>query len=307
MYDSPKPPDEEELAASRRAGFSHLWTVASDYQVIDGFLYERYPEARYIAPAGSPQLFSEVAKLHEGDSEAVLAFARRWGKLGWAEVARASVGSFDAYVEEVRKYQTRMPHETSLIGEPLPWIWAHARGIRVCLDVLRYLRLRDLDGLDRYLGPIRRPLGEDYPELMAVHIPFGAGHTIFDSQAGAIKGIEKEGWYIIWFIVNTNLVGIRHRLDMLDGAGVQVTRVYRGLIDVAYWQLAELAQDTQRVGVCEECGAIFRQEDRRQRFCPPPRWEDEGGQVHGPEESACAKKARMRRLRSREKERGKDA
>src|SRR5687767_11653981 len=78
-------PAEDELAASRRAGFRTLWHVADRYEIRDGHLFmvlgERSP--RLIAPAGCPKLPEDLSRLLQGDEEAVLTFARTWGHVGW--------------------------------------------------------------------------------------------------------------------------------------------------------------------------------------------------------------------------------
>jgi hypothetical protein len=304
--------------------FTRLWPVGTDYEIRAGRLYEIGPVRHSLAPASSPQLVTDLSRLYEGDEAAVLDFARSWGLLGWWPL---QVQALLHRPEELftREQRARFSEADRRIGEPLAWIWAHAHGVRFCLRILGYLRQHDGMGLADYLQSLAVPL----------HAPDGSGLTVeyFDDpdeepvrETGAwpritcaargeittrqfLTGIPADalGWglHIVTLLVNANLTGGSSEevvSELLAGRPVaRRERVFGSLADVAYWHLAELMQGLDRLVACQECGTVFRQEDRRQRFCPPPRWQTADGEIRGSPESLCAKRARMRRLRGRER------
>jgi hypothetical protein len=296
-------PSAEDIAHSRKQGFAQLWPVGDDYEILEGRLYEINTAGRYIAPAGSPQLVSELARLHEGDEAVVRSFATRWGLLGWWELLQEDQGRMtsDAFVELGRAHQRS--ETDSRIGEPLPWIWAHAHGIRLCLEILKYLKRGDDAGLDRWIADRRVAPLPDHPTTRLPGLRYAVGHLPYTAVVTANEEPAAMGWHLIRMVVNPNLVGIRQVVEPAtpEGHGVLPMRAFRALTDMAYWQLAEMAwaltRDVGALGICEACGLAFKQEDRRQRYCPPPRWKDDQGRWQGPTESLCAKKARMARLR----------
>jgi len=70
-------------------------------------------------------------------------------------------------------------------------------------------------------------------------------------------------------LINPNIKGISRVLKEVGGKDQSLLQ-FQALIEVAYWQLADVV-DGGRVRRCEAsgCGAVFIQKDRRQRFCPP--------------------------------------
>lgn len=271
------PPGQSELEAAIGAGMLEFWLVASSYAVEDGVLVERGDFTRSYSPGDKPQLTTDFAKLHDGNTSAVLAFARDWGALGYTRLLKRA---------EDLSPQLRSELLAEARGDPLRWVWAHARGVAACLDLVEYLEGHDEDGLDRYLRTLRGPDGR-YPTLMA-----GRRHGI---ATVAYQGDERPAEIARWLvsdIVSSNLSGLRlaliHRKD-----GFRVVQEFAALIDVVYWHLAGLAETAKSKGLarCADCGAMFVRTDRRQRFCPPPPDEAEKA------ESRCAKRARARRLR----------
>jgi hypothetical protein len=295
-------PDPEVFAQGLVRGFSRLWLVGQRYEIHNGRLYEFDPGVRAIAPAGSPQLVNELARLYEGDEDAVLGFASTWGLLGWWPMTRDAVTPGSERYHEIA-LASRLSAEDPRIGEPLSWIWAHASGVRLCLTLLGYLRARDVAGLQEHLASLRLPvLADAGPDDRYPVITCGMRHAV-QARVLVMREDDPVGWasLLIRAVVNANLrEGITEQLEEETVAG-QLTlrrrRIFSSLSDVIYWHLAELAQSDDRLAQCEFCGTVFLQEDRRQRFCPPPQWVNEEGHKRGPTESLCAKRARMRRLR----------
>lgn len=72
---------------SSRYGFINRWRVASDYQIVDGLLLP-HPSAtwRDSYPITQPNISARLAQINEGNEKALLAFARQYGGLGFANI-----------------------------------------------------------------------------------------------------------------------------------------------------------------------------------------------------------------------------
>lgn len=274
-------PDRASIAEAERLGIPHWWEVAADYTVQDRVLVEAVEVAQRYAPATTPHVVTELAKLREGDEAQARAFAKRWGALGYVRLLKRTPG-LSAHRRNELLSQAR--------GDPLPWVWAHARGVHTCLDLLGYLQDADIDGLERYLQTLRDERGH-YPALTYGWRFELRSHTrVGDSDAAAAaRGLVAH-------VVTTNLEGLSMALEPTSEGTFRVIQTFDALCDLVYWHLANsvasLARDRPgRLARCEECGAFFLRTDPRQRFCPA-----EG--PHSAGESRCAKRARARRLRS---------
>src|SRR4051812_22954047 len=96
-----------------RRGLAHAlneWGVGR-YEIKNGWLRQQGPTTRVYEPAEHRQVVTDLAKLHDGDENAVRAFADHWGLLGQGVLIAKKSGGSD---------QPR---------EPLDWIWAHARAV----------------------------------------------------------------------------------------------------------------------------------------------------------------------------------
>ena len=142
----------------RRFGRARHWEVYPEHWIVDGFLAnagEDYFSGRVRGRAPdvdvrvydlaevdlneNPNLVTEFAKLVDSDDARVVAFSNRWGLLGYNALR----------LDDGMQFQDR-----SLLnpepGEPLSWIRAHARGVRLVLEI--HARLSDPDDeLERYL------------------------------------------------------------------------------------------------------------------------------------------------------------
>ena len=86
-----------------------MWEVYADYEVLHGVLRPVGDLAHRYLPPDHREIVDDIAKLHEGDDSGLLAFARTWGLLGYRGDPRE--------------------------GDPVPWVWAHSRNIRMVLDL----------------------------------------------------------------------------------------------------------------------------------------------------------------------------
>jgi hypothetical protein len=257
-----------------------------EYSVVDGVLLESGPVSRAYFPGLSPQLVSEFAKLGEGDESKAMTFAASWGLLGrWSLIFNAPDLSAEARSEALGRGR----------GEPLTWLWAHVRGVRVCLNLLGYLQSSNFDGLNRYMQTLSAADGT-YPQFI-----FGRRYGI-DSFVwigeGAPEAIAADA---ICTVVSSNLAHIGVSLEPIyvEGkTGFQIGQQINTLAEYIYWHLAKLAAASGELARCRACGALFERKDARQEFCPPSRWVLQNGKHAGPRESSCAKRARARRLRA---------
>jgi hypothetical protein len=85
-------------------------------------------------------------------------------------------------------------------------------------------------------------------------------------------------------MLNPNVEGVPRICD-----GKESRFRFTALVQVVYWQLADLA-GSRYLRQCLECKTLFFASDNRQVFCPPPA---------GVRESRCAKRHQMRELRNR--------
>ncbi len=258
------------------------WKVHAEYQVRGGKLYPYGPTVREYVPAETPQVATALARLVDGDDVAVLRFASEWGLLG------------------CRQLQGGHGDE----GDPLDWIRAHARGVGVCVELLKRLQMGDTSGIKTYLQERfvqKRLLEIDQkdPEDRIKNNIFGVGAEPPRFQSFRLKAPwDRTARLIAGSIINANLDGLRPALH-LDTDDQSLRLGVRGgtLLDTIYWHLASYAVQVddrkgrdKELAVCEFDGQFFERTDRRERFCPPP---------EGSRQSLCQRKAEYRARRKR--------
>ena len=266
-----RPPLGDTLHAVR-----HLLTdavVFDDYVMHEGMVIPQGAIRARYDPVTCPTLPQELARVSRGDTAAALAFVRTYGLLGYAQVA-AAVG--------------RQAHRDTP-GDPLPWIWAHAETVALCLLLTYGLQTGDdatlLHGLHAVQLP-QPPHADRGPRLIVpavwdqprVHVCWPSPlHSPEDWRTYA-RAIRRE-------ILNAHLLGVRPQL-VDGGATDQPGCQFQALLAVVYWHLLQIAAQgvVQR---CAEasCRAFFVPTRRTQRFCPP-----EASARH----SRCAVRARRR-------------
>jgi hypothetical protein len=279
-------------------------SVFARYRVKDGYVSSMGPFAQPIReyfPISTPGLPFALAKLAEGDEQKVIDFVGKYGLMGYSPER-----TLDAPLPVFR-------------GDPLPWLWAHARGIRTVLAIYDYWKNESEVGLNAYMQSLtgdffRKPDGRfvltvgspsAVAELSVTREPGEPlSHYTFCVRAGdeeretVLAGEQLVPSLIaqnlITTIVNENLRGASR---VLWPFGDPVTSLFNieAPITAAYWHLADVVTNGQ-IRKCERCGAFFKVTDARQRFCPP----EEG--ILGATGSPCGSQARQARLRSRRKQ-----
>lgn len=232
--------------------------------------YGRHCPADWYTPSEHPELMAAIQKIKPDDRDSALAFVHTWGLLG-------------------------RDHLVSLQdcegGDPLWWIWAHARTIHWCLEATHALKTGD-DGEI----PLPGPDDEPFPVAVQGRVQ-DLGWEVWDPRIPPSRQIALRE--LLGNIVNQNISGMRRVLRADKTGNVQSYFVFSALIEMIYWHLADKIGGGQ-IHQCEadDCEAFFFQRDPRQRFCLPE---------PGKNESACSRRQRMRKYRRdpqrREKER----
>lgn len=253
------------------------WPVHEDYRVADGVLQPVGDETRTYDPLAHQEVISEYAKLNEGDEAAVVQFARTWGLLGWKEL------TIEAMVSPVN-------------GDRLPWLWGHARNVRLVLRLYHYLQKSDTKGLSQFLdshrAPSLNPDEEDGP-LISIELPDGLqGQQRFSWGEPATRVAPRVAEEIIAAVINNNLQGRTH--DTVLTRPLRLIPDCPALLIAVYQHLARVVAEDRVLARCQECSALFVVTDRRQKYCPPsPDWKGRTG-------SLCGARDRKRRQRRTE-------
>jgi len=273
-----------EARKGLRLGFGGIWMVPRHAILRDGLIYPGRVRGRAYLPAAYPEIASEFAKLAGADDEMIVRFVRRWGHLGYSRLT-ATLGP---------KWRA---------ADPVPWIRAHAVGVKTCFELLEHLDPYSerhtelagyLDGLEAATPRgqrIKRSLNSGIRDKI-VWVRAIPGETELIQARGLVK-----------HLVNDNISAISMRID--DGSlvkklvsdndsppdrGFEIRYEFTALIEMVWWHVGKVARDRFRITRCIECGSPFEQKDLRQKYCPPPR---------GSNESICGRSYRMRTQRRR--------
>lgn len=248
------------------------WPVHRNYRIEHGALLAIGSEARRYDPLAEQAAVGEVAKLHDGDERRLLRFARTWGPLGWPLAGKDL--------------------EPPMKGEPLSWIWDHARNVRLALQLYDYLQGEDITGLRQFFESYRaRFIPGFVPGVEQPTVPI-AGRLGVTERYPIADGREPERMAedIIAAILNHNLAEVSYRV----GTSPLNLRLHSpSLLGAVYWHLAGAVTRRLRLGRCNDptCDSLFVTADSRQKYCPPPSW---SRQTTG---SLCGARDRKRRLK----------
>lgn len=235
--------------------------------------------AHWFAPFAHPELPSELARLRDADGESVLAFGHVYGEMGY--------GTFSDSLDLDWVTQRMKAGQTTAMGDPLPWLRAHAAGISLCLEISEALAKQggkrfSRQWLDRCDGAIFGHRGSTHrisiEHLDSLH-RLRPGSTA-PKPIDIARAIRRH-------IINANVGGITRSVSVNESGADQTFFRYSTPLEVAYWHLANVV-DGGTVKRCEAdgCGGVFIQTDPRQRYCPK-RWRQL--------ESSCATRQRQRK------------
>jgi hypothetical protein len=248
-------PPEEELPVTQR--FLTDAVVFDDYAINEGMIIPQGAIRTRYHPETCPALPQQLARVSRGDTAAALAFVRTYGLLGYAQVA-ATVG---------RQAHSNAP------GDPLPWIWAQAETVALCLLLTYGLQTGDDATLQHGLRAVQLPQSPHADSGPRLIIPAvwdqPRVHVCWPSPLHSPEDWRTYARVIRREILNAHLLGVRPQLvdgGAMDHSGCQ----FQALLAVVYWHLLHLAVQggVQR---CAEasCRAFFVPTRRTQRFCPP--------------------------------------
>ena len=132
----PAEPDASEFGEALDRQAPYAQRVFAAYEVDSGFVRPRGESVRWYFPMTAAAAVGELARVGPRNERDTLRFVRRWGLLGWHGIKHGEGGGADGG------------------GDPLPWLWAHANGVRVALDLCRLLRRDNDDAIAGYIDAL---------------------------------------------------------------------------------------------------------------------------------------------------------
>jgi len=302
--------------------------VDEDYVIEDGLIKpvvdgkpieidkKRKFERRYKA-IEHPELPSEFAKISdEWDSDkAVHKFVRRYGLLGYWDAVKSTPYLWYMYAINLAGYRDKgisqnpwelFFHPGGNEGDPVSWILAHARGVKLVLELAV-----DIDNDKKLKSQIEQlliPAATSGCEALAYTCGIRGMKRpqILQFLYDPKEDLRETAYYIICNILNPNLEGARRRLTARPKGKRKAKGIQSGLIDqlhpislldAIYGLLADaiLGNSVKR---CDECGRFFVATRGNTRWCPPP--------VGFKGASPCGNRFRQRTLRDKLKKKEKN-
>ena len=254
-------PDEAELQSAELGGSSQLWEVSEAYSVENGVVVATGKRAhRFYAPLAHKELPGRLAEV-SGETEAI-EFCHRWGLLGYARLYLTQSGVAQ---KKARVYLSNMGW-----GDPLEWMYAHARTVRMVLELIGGLRGNSSARLKSYIDSIV-PDGSmfSYAQLLEA-----------DNSVG-LFGLENPldvAAHIIAPVLNWNLAPIHRRYQAASSPapGTLVRNdSYGALLVAVYAHLADAMDGHAEYYQCDyrRCVRWWPREEEvrgpKRRYCPP--------------------------------------
>lgn len=282
--------EAEALARGRRQPTKRH--VATDYEVISGCVFPRFDgERRSYSAFVSPSSLSDFIRMRPGNEGDALAFARRWGTVGFDAVA--ATHGIDSGAPEVVA-----PHVAQWIwagADPLPWIWAHASGLAVGMSLIKLLKEqsgpagRDADRPQEVTAARRRRAADIANFLRRLRVPGSGPSAWFDvsdelpswsawawtlsdlppggraglgptrslSQFDAATGASERGF----------VMGARHEVVAVAGDEIDELLASHNALGAAILLLARIL-NPNLVGITEQLdfGAAYKERAPHQRY-----------------------------------------
>ena len=144
---------------------------------------------------------------------------------------------------------------------------AHARSVKVCLELIYYIEEQDEIALDEIISNFPAPpfgLG-----WRTNHLDFRADYDHYRKFHPAPNAID-HAHSIVDRIINPNISGVSRQFSHRHSrTQSRSTWVFNGMIEAVYWQLADKFEHGG-IRRCRNCERTFVARDKRQHFCPPP-------------------------------------
>jgi hypothetical protein len=260
-----------------RLSFSEGCHVFEDYTIEDEKLCKIGNRLRTYDPTQHTELPGALAKVQIGDTKALLQFVRTYGDFGYTD----SKGN----PTRVAGFSIRL----FPLGEPLPWIWAHIRTIKFCLELYRHLyEQREAWVIEHTLDTYRTPLGPQDTHMYEIPIAVQGRTDVMRLTRKQQESMHDFAQKIRHEIIERNIEALTYELRRLDGKTPPVLE-FAALIEVVYWHLEVMEKENKPVKPCAWCGSLFIVQHGRQQYCLHP---TEPGK-----ESPCAANARQTKKR----------
>jgi hypothetical protein len=254
-------PDEAELQSAELGGSSQLWEVSEAYSVENGVVVATGKRAhRSYAPLAHRELPGRLAEV-SGETEAI-EFCRRWGLLGYARLYLRQSGVAQ---KRARAFLSNMGW-----GDPLEWMYAHARTVRMLLELIRQRKDTSSAGLKSSIDSI-----------VTEGSMFSYAQLHETDKSVGLFGLENPldvAAHIVVSVINQNLVPIHRRYQAASSpAPGTVVRndSYGTLLVAVYAHLADAMDGHAEYYQCgyRRCVRWWPREEEvrgpKRRYCPP--------------------------------------
>ncbi|MEW6183052.1 MAG: hypothetical protein AB1500_07730 [Bacillota bacterium] len=262
--------------------------VYERYKVIDGVLTPSGNVKRTYNPLEHTAIVNEFGRLGEGDTRAVERFALKWGSLG---------------------YQHKQ-------ADPVSWIWAHARNVRLIFAILEILQNYQValdfknEDEDEFGVECAREDAHDFIETLTVEDE-KTGNTYIGFVGGLIDKSVLWQWEInskdankelrlmaniISKLLTYNVLTVGREAIVTPDLTIKSKFKVPTLIQAIYWMLMDIAEGGE-LGKCKFCGSYFIRQSKREKYCPP---------TDPKKESKCALAYRQRKYRKPKEEKDND-
>lgn len=272
--------DDDERALILSENIQGVLPVFSCYLLKNGVITPPYKVTlRHLYfPFLHKELPSHFAHLYVGTDSDIMGFINSYGMLGRAFL----IADKTRRVEERQKYP-----------ESVDWIRAHSKTIDICLTIKNHLQKFECYDIASYKNP---PL-EDYIKQFLIRPncykfeDIGETYNITTMQFIGENSLYQDAIKILQELINCNIRYFYRTIELLENGHLSNNYNFTALIEVIYWIVADtLISGT--VKQCEECGRVFIQTDKRQKYCPIMK--DVKTQYPNIKDSPCAVRHRVR-------------
>jgi len=280
--------NKEEAENARKQGFPNFFRVYEGYKIVDDELLNR-PIKKIIRvgevirnyfPVNTPNLPNIIARIDHTRENEIMNFIKKYGIFGRANL----LPFYDENKNELYREET------------LEWVQVHIMTVTFVLELMQSVQNSDED---KAMNIINK-MSEIGPLKNGNYIKVGIRGQ-YDNYYHVMSGSALNAAKLsIESIINMNIENIKRKgsytpkppFPMEFGDTFKSNYSYKSLIEIVYWQLADIAEGGS-LKRCEYCNTPFLNTDERQRFCPhDPTFE---------KESRCATAYRQKMYRERKK------
>ncbi len=217
-----------------------------------------------------PEIPSALVKAATGQESDILAFARHYGLLGYAQAWRFPEELIGAHTWLKGSYDTT----AARVGDPVAWVVAHARTVKLLVDLLGSLSDDAAIGMAIDQLKVRRSHADgSHTEDLEYHAA-ERGYLRPRTTQVASMPPRDTALHIISTELRANLTGVSRTLivERQNDGRQGFTSLFTpcSLLDCIYWHLADAAVGGWVRGCANpRCGAFFVAKSDRVKYCPP--------------------------------------